>query len=161
MSDFVYSINSGPAASLTGKEVVPLMKGGDASETTTAAIAALGGADGLNALAPTVQSTHTASTRTIASTDVGQIIPLSAASNAIAVTIPHTLFAAAGAGRAFVCQFKVTSVAGGAVTFAGSGGIVVTYSGKNPGTTAYAAGDYLTLVVDSATTARVFCATAV
>lgn len=111
-----------------------------------------------DALYPLVQAAHTTSTRTLIASDAGNIIPLSAASNAIAVTIPHTLWEAGGAGRAFVCQLKVLSVAGGAITFVGSGGIVVTYSGKNPGSSAYAAGDYLTLVVDSATTARVFTA---
>lgn len=109
-----------------------------------------------DALYPLVQSAHTSATKTLASGDAGDIIPLNAASNAIAVTIPHTLFEAGGAGRAWVCQCKVTSVAGGAVTFVGSGGIVVSYSGKNPGTDAYIAGDYITIVVDSATTARVF-----
>lgn len=114
-----------------------------------------------DALYPLVQTTHTAATKTLAASDAGQVIPLSGASNAIAITVPHSLFGAAGAGRAFVCQFKVLSVAGGALSFVGSGGIVVTYSGKNPSSSAYAAGDYLTLMVDSATTARVFAAAAV
>jgi len=107
--------------------------------------------------APLVQSTHTAITKTISSTDIGQHIPLSAAANAIAVTVPHTLFGALGAGRAFQWTHEVLSVAGGAVTFAGSGGIVIEYSGKDPGVTPYAAGDFLEVIVTSATKARVHC----
>lgn len=109
-----------------------------------------------DALYPLVQSAHTSATKTLAAGDAGDIIPLNAASNAIAVTIPHTLFGAGGTGRAWVCQAKVTSVAGGAVTFVGSGGIVIDYYGKDPGVDAYIAGDWLTIVVDSATTASVF-----
>jgi hypothetical protein len=108
-------------------------------------------------LAPLVQSTHTAVTKTIAATDIGQHIPLSAAANAIAVTVPHTLFGAIGTGRAFRWTHEVLSVAGGAVTFAGSGGIVIEYSGKDPGVTPYAAGDFLEVIVTSATKARVHC----
>lgn len=118
-------------------------------------------AEALDALYPLVQSAHTSATKTLAAGDAGDIIPLNAASNAIAVTIPHTLFGVLGAGRSFVCQAKVTSVAGGALTFAGSGGIVVSYVGKKPSATPYAAGDWLTIVVDSATTATVFCASVI
>lgn len=108
-----------------------------------------------DALFPLVQSTHTSATKTLAAGDAGDIIPLNAASNAIVVTIPHTLFAAGGAGRAFRCQHKIVSVAGGAVTFVGSGGIVPFYNGKDPATTAFAAGDMLTIEVLSATEARI------
>jgi hypothetical protein len=109
-----------------------------------------------DALHPLVQTAHTSATKTLAAGDAGDIIPLNAASNAIEVTIPHTLFAAGGTGRAWVCQAKVVSVAGGAATFVGSGGIVVEYYGKDPAVDAYIAGDWLTIVVDSATTASVF-----
>lgn len=109
-----------------------------------------------DALYPLVQSAHTSATKTLAAGDAGDVIPMNGASNAIAVTIPHTLFAAGGTGRAFVCQIKVVSVAGGALTFAGSGGIVLAYYGKDPGADAYIAGDWLTIVVDSATTASIF-----
>lgn len=109
-----------------------------------------------DAIAPTVQSAHTSATRTLALSDLNQIIPLSAASNAIAVTIPHTLYAAAGSGRAFVCSLTITSVAGGAVTFAGSGGIVIKYHGKKPATTAIVADDTVHVVVSSATRADVY-----
>ena len=109
-----------------------------------------------DALYPLVQSAHTSATKTLAAGDAGDVIPMNGASNAIAVTIPHTLFAAGGTGRAFVCQIKVVSVAGGALTFAGSGGIALTYYGKDPGTDAYIAGDWITIVVDSATTASIF-----
>jgi len=113
-------------------------------------------AQAIDALYPNVQTAHTASTKTLAAGDAGDVIPMNGASNAIAVTIPHTLFAAGGTGRAFVCQIKVVSVAGGALTFAGSGGIALTYYGKDPGTDAYIAGDWITIVVDSATTASIF-----
>ena len=83
-------------------------------------------------------------------------MPLSAASNAIEVTIPHTLFASGGTGRAFECRLRATSVAGGAITFVGSGGIVITYHGKNPGTTPIVAGDFIRVVVTSATSADVW-----
>lgn len=112
--------------------------------------------DAAAALAPTVQSAHTTSTRTLALGDLNQIIPLSAASNAIAITIPHTLFASAGTGRAFACACYVTSVAGGAITFAGSGGIVIKYFGKKPSATAIVAGDTIFVTVVSATLAHVW-----
>lgn len=106
-----------------------------------------------DALYPLVQTAHTASTKTLAAGDAGDIIPLNAASNAIAVTIPHTLFAAGGTGRAWSCGFYVTSVAGGAITFAGSGGIVIEYHGKKPSATAIVAGDTIFVTVVSATLA--------
>jgi hypothetical protein len=128
-----------------------------AESAQTAADDAQGTADdALGGIAGAVPAAHTASTKTIASTDFGSIIRLDPTSNAIEVTIPHTLFAAGGTGRAWVCQVKVVSVAGGALTFVGSGGIVIEYYGKDPGTDAYIAGDWLTIVVDSATTASVF-----
>lgn len=113
-------------------------------------------AEALDALYPLVQSAHTSSTRTLAAGDAGDIIPLNAASNAIAVTIPHTLFAAGGTGRAWACGFYVTSVAGGAVTFTGSGGIVIKYFGKKPSATAIVAGDTIFVTVVSATLAHVW-----
>lgn len=113
-------------------------------------------AEALDALYPLVQSAHTSSTKTLAAGDAGDIIPLNAASNAIAVTIPHTLFAAGGTGRAWSCGFYVTSVAGGAVTFTGSGGIVIKYFGKKPSATAIAAGDTIFVTVVSATLAHVW-----
>lgn len=106
-----------------------------------------------DALYPLVQTAHTASTKTLAAGDAGDIIPLNAASNAIAVTIPHTLFAAGGTGRAWSCGFTVSSVAGGAITFAGSGGIVIEYHGKKPSATAIVAGDTIFVTVVSATLA--------
>jgi len=109
-----------------------------------------------DALYPLVQTAHTTATRLLAASDAGAIIPMDGTSNAIEVTIPVALWQAGGTGRATVLQIKVISVAGGALTFVGSGGIVVSYSGKDPGVDAYIAGDYLTVVVDSATTARVF-----
>lgn len=105
---------------------------------------------------PLVQAAHTTATKTLALTDAGDIVPLDATSNAIEVTIPHTLWTGLGDDRAWVCQAKVASVAGGALTFVGSGGIVIEYYGKDPGADAYIAGDWLTIVVDSATTASVF-----
>ena len=113
-------------------------------------------AEALDALYPLVQSAHTSSTRTLAAGDAGDIIPLNAASNAIAVTIPHTLFEAGGTGRAWACGFYVTSVAGGAVTFTGSGGIVIKYFGKKPSATAIVAGDTIFVTVVSATLAHVW-----
>jgi hypothetical protein len=90
--------------------------------------------------------------------DAGDIVVSNGASNAIVYTVPSSIFGSGGAGRAFVCQIKVASVAGGALTFVGSGGVVLSYYGKNPGVTPYAAGDYLTVVLDSAATASIFCA---
>ncbi len=110
----------------------------------------------INAHYPLVQSAHTTATRTLALADAQDIVPLSAASNAIEVTIPHTLFASGGTGRAFECRLRATSVAGGAITFVGSGGIVITYHGKNPGTTPIVAGDVIRVVVTSATSADVW-----
>ncbi len=110
----------------------------------------------INAHFPLVQTAHTTVTRTLALADAQDIIPLNAASNAIAVTIPHTLFASGGTGRAFECRLRATSVAGGAITFVGSGGIVITYHGKNPGTTPIVAGDVIRVVVTSATSADVW-----
>ena len=112
--------------------------------------------EALDALYPLVQTAHTASTKTLAAGDAGDIIPLNGASNAIAVTIPHTLFAAGGTGRAWSCGFYVTSVAGGAITFAGSGGIVIKYFGKKPSATAIVAGDTIFVTVVSATLAHVW-----
>ena len=109
---------------------------------------------------PLVQAAHTSATKTLAAGDANTILPMNAGSNAIEVTIPHTLFAAGGTGRAFVCVVKVTSVAGGALTFVGSGGITIDYHGKDPGSDAYVAGDWLTIVVDSATTASIFASEA-
>lgn len=113
-------------------------------------------AEALDALYPLVQTAHTASTKTLAAGDAGDIIPLNGASNAIAVTIPHTLFAVGGTGRAWSCGFYVTSVAGGAITFAGSGGIVIKYFGKKPSATAIVAGDTIFITVVSATLAHVW-----
>lgn len=110
----------------------------------------------INAHYPLVQSAHTSATRTLALADSQDIIPLSAASNAIEVTIPHSLFASGGTGRAFECRLRAMSVAGGAITFVGSGGIVITYHGKNPGTTPIVAGDFIRVVVTSATSADVW-----
>ena len=110
----------------------------------------------INAHFPLVQSAHTSATKTLALADAQDIIPLSAASNAIEVTIPHTLFASGGTGRAFECRLRAMSVAGGAITFVGSGGIVITYHGKNPGTTPIVAGDVIRVVVTSATSADVW-----
>lgn len=113
-------------------------------------------AEAIDALYPLVQSAHTSATKTLAAGDAGDIIPLNAASNAIAVTIPHTLFEAGGTGRAWACGFYVTSVAGGAVTFVGSGGIVIEYHGKKPSSTAIVAGDTIFVTVVSATLAHVW-----
>lgn len=110
----------------------------------------------INANYPLVQSAHTSATRTLALADAQDIVPLSAASNAIEVTIPHTLFGIGGTGRAFECRLRAMSVAGGAITFVGSGGIVITYHGKNPGTTPIVAGDFIRVVVTSATSADVW-----
>ena len=110
----------------------------------------------INAHYPLVQTAHTSATKTLALADAQDIIPLSAASNAIEVTIPHTLFASGGTGRAFECRLRAMSVAGGAITFVGSGGIVITYHGKNPGTTPIVAGDFIRVVVTSATSADVW-----
>lgn len=111
---------------------------------------------------PTVRASHTASTLTITPDYSGSITPLSAASNAIAITIPHSLFlASAGVAggapaRAFECGFDVTSVAGGAITFTGSGGLSIKYHGKKPSSTAIAAGDSIVVSVVSATLAHVY-----
>ena len=110
----------------------------------------------INAHYPLVQTAHTTVTRTLALADTQDIVPLSAASNAIEVTIPHTLFASGGPGRAFECRLRAMSVAGGAITFVGSGGIVITYHGKNPGTTPIVAGDFIRVLVTSATSADVW-----
>lgn len=145
-----------PTLDATGKILAD--SGTSITDLTTATSTAQ--ATATDALHPLVQTAHTSATKTLAAGDAGDIIPLDAASNAIEVTIPHTLFAAGGTGRAWVCQAKVVSVAGGAVTFVGSGGITIDYHGKDPGTDAYIAGDWLTIVVDSATTASVFASEA-
>jgi hypothetical protein len=110
----------------------------------------------INAHYPLVQSAHTTATRILALADAQDIVPLSAASNAIEVTIPHALFGIGGTGRAFECRLRAMSVAGGAITFVGSGGIVITYHGKNPGTTPIVAGDFIRVLVTSATSADVW-----
>jgi hypothetical protein len=110
-----------------------------------------------NGLYPNVQAATTAS-RMLNASDAGDIIVSDGASGALVYTVPSSVFGSGGADRAFVCQIKVASVAGGALTFVGSGGVVLSYYGKNPGVTPYTAGDYLTVVLDSATTASVFCA---
>ena len=46
--------------------------------------------------------------------------------------------------------------AGGAITFAGSGGIVIKYFGKKPSATAIVAGDTIFVTVVSATLAHVW-----
>jgi len=127
----------------------------DIGAATTSSVATVS-AIATDALYPLVQSAHTTSTRILAAGDAGDIIPLSAASNAIVVTIPHGLWEVGGTGRAFVCALLATSISGGAITFAGSGGIVITYHGKNPGTSAVAVGDMVYVSVISATSAHVF-----
>lgn len=104
---------------------------------------------------PLVLADHTTSTLTLTKDHAGVILPLSAAANAIAVTIPHTLYTALGDDRGYRVRHRVASVAGGAVTFAGSGGIVLTYHGKDPGVTPFAAGDLIEILVTSATSADV------
>lgn len=108
-------------------------------------------AEALDTLYPLVQSAHTSSTRTLASTDAGDVIPLNSTSNTIAVTIPHTLFGAGGTGRAFVCQLTVDAFVN-AITFAGSGGISIKYYGKS---SVSAVDDVITVMVKSATVAYV------
>lgn len=157
VSAFIPVMNPAPPAGdiIVGDGVGGLADGG-ATISDLVSATATAQTTATDALYPLVQSAHTSATKTLASGDAGDIIPLNAASNAIAVTIPHTLFADGGTGRAWVCQCKVTSVAGGAVTFVGSGGIAIEYYGKDPGTDAYIAGDWITIVVDSATTASIF-----
>ena len=147
---FIPVMNPVPSA---GEIIVADGAGGLADGGTTIAALQMATAD---ALYPLVQTAHTSATKTLAAGDVGDIIPLNAASNAIAVTIPHTLFAAGGTGRAWSCGFYVTSVAGGAITFAGSGGIVIKYFGKKPSATAIVAGDTIFVTVVSATLAHVW-----
>ncbi len=108
---------------------------------------------------PLVQTNYTDTERELDPEDVANILRFNGASNAIEVSIDGSLlWAFEAASTAFVCQAKVISVAGGPLTFVGTGGITtISYYGKNPGSVPYAAGDYLTIVVDSATTASIFC----
>lgn len=108
-----------------------------------------------DALLPLDGGAISTATRTLAIADAAQIFELDASSNAIEVTIPHTLFWAGGLGRTFSCGLYVTSVAGGAVTFVGSGGIAIQYYGKKPADTAIVAGDTIYVTVVSATLAFV------
>lgn len=111
---------------------------------------------------PTVRAAHTSSTLTLTADRAGTITPLDGTSNAIAITIPHSLFLAASGvaggplARSFECGFDVTSVAGGAITFTGSGGLSIKYHGKKPSSTAIAAGDSIVVSVVSATLAHVY-----
>ena len=149
----VYSVTLNEANTLTGGEWLMIMQGGYPVWILVSDIGVT--AEAIDALYPLVQSAHTSATKTYAAGDAGDIIPLNAASNAIAITIPHTLFEAGGTGRAWACGFYVTSVAGGAVTFTGSGGIVIKYFGKKPSATAIVAGDTIFVTVVSATLAFV------
>ena len=143
---------AGPASAVSGNLFSSNGTGGKTAQDS--GVSAVYAAD---AVAPTVQTLHTTATRTLALSDLNQIIPIAlAGSTSLAVTIPHTLFAAAGTGRAFVTSMRVSSLGTGAITFVGSGGIVITYHGQAPATTAIAAGDSIHVVVTSATSADVY-----
>ena len=116
---------------------------------TSASLALVDVREWSDPLAPYVQGTHTATTRTLALGDSAQIIPLSGASNAVAVTIPHTLYDAV-LGRAFQTTLVALNVTN-AITLAGSGGLVLTYYGDSTIT----AGDIIRISVESATVCRV------
>jgi len=116
---------------------------------TSASLALIDVRDWSDPLAPYVQGTHTATTRTLALGDSAQIIPLSGSSNAVAVTIPHTLYDAV-LGRAFQTTLVALNAAN-AITLAGSGGLVLTYYGSSTIT----AGDVIRISVESATVCRV------
>lgn len=156
VSAFIPVMNPAPPAGdiIVGDGVGGLADGG-ATISDLVSATATAQTTATDALYPLVQTAHTSATKTLAAGDAGDIIPLNAASNAIEVTIPHTLFAAGGTGRAWSCGFYVTSVAGGAVTFVGSGGIVIKYGGKKPSATAIAANDTIFITVVSATLAFV------
>lgn len=109
----------------------------------------------LDALAPFVHPTHTAATRTIAVGDAGDIIPVSSANNAVAITVPHTLFGSLEAGRAFTFEGRVENLTN-PITLAGSGGLVLSYYGSK--STLTAVGDSFVVVVRSATVADVYIA---
>lgn len=91
--------------------------------------------------------------RSLALGDIGKVTTVSSAAGAVVLTVPVALWEAAGAGRGIALTLEVID-ATNAITFAGSGGIVVGYSGVNT----VAAGDFITVVVTSPTRARVFIA---
>ena len=105
--------------------------------------------------APLVQGVHTSATRTIAPSDVGTIIPFSGQLQAVAITVPHTLFGSQGANKGFVFCGEVRNITN-PITLAGSGGLVLVPYG--PRTTLTTVGDVFTVVVISATVAWVFIA---
>ncbi len=115
---------------------------------TSASLALVDVRDWSDPFAPYVRP-HTATTRTLALGDSAQIISLNAASNAIAVTIPHTLYDAV-LGRAFQTTLVALNVTN-AITLAGSGGLGLTYYGDSTIT----AGDIIRVSVESATVCRV------
>ena len=120
------------------------------SLTATYNLAAATEVIALDGRSPVVQATQTTATRTLLAADAGDIIPADPTSNAIEFTIPHTLFAAAGAGRAFKCAIVALNVTN-AITLAGSGGLGLTYYGDSTIT----AGDIIRISVESATVCRV------
>lgn len=116
---------------------------------TSASLALVDVREWSDPLAPYVQGTHTATTRTLALSDSAQIVPISGASNTVAVTIPHTLYDAV-LGRAFQTTLVALNVTN-AITLAGSGGLTLTYYGSSTIT----AGDLIRISVESATVCRV------
>ena len=106
-----------------------------------------------NAKAPPLAQIFVNDPRTLVASDAGTIIPINANANAINIPIDASL---ALPNAAFVCEVYVLSVAGGAATFSGTNGVVITYHGSDPGVTPLAAGDWCKVVVISSTEAHVF-----
>ena len=93
--------------------------------------------------------------KNLAAVDAGKIFSCVAAINPIVINIPDTLFDSDNS-LGFLCSFRVDSIAAGSVTFAGTGDMVITYHGSDPGVTPLAAGDFVRLVVTSGNSADVF-----
>lgn len=88
--------------------------------------------------------------RSLALSDLGDLLTVSSASGAVVITVPHTLWEAAGAGRGIAFSLRVID-ATNAITIVGSGGLVLTYYGSSTIT----AGDVIRISVESATVCRV------
>jgi hypothetical protein len=103
-----------------------------------------------DALLPLDGGAVTDPTRTLGVADATQIIGLDPTSNAVEVTIPHTLFWAGGLGRTFQCTLVALNVTN-AITLVGSGGLGLVYYGSST----IAAGDIIRISVESQTVCRV------
>lgn len=126
---------------------------GDAVEATYN-LAAGAAAQALDALGPFVAEVHTAATLTLVVGHAGDITPVDSSLGALEVHVGSTLWQALGANRAFACTLRIDDATNPILFIPVGEGMTVIPHGYST----VQAGDYVTVLVDSATTARVFVA---